>query len=201
MAREFPRTRRPRSSFEAARAGGELVPLPASGSPTSASPSKGLTAHAGNNPQDGRNANVAAMRPCARRLRARRQDPRHDGQSRPHPRRHGRQHHLRPRRSDARPALLERRGRPRTHLEDPRARRKDLGRGVTQTVERQSYSPAMPLSENTRALVEKITDAASKRALTPGGSSTPAAPPTANHMAEPASPSSTARPRRRRLGS
>lgn len=34
--------------------------------------------------------------------------------------------------------------------------------GVTQTVEQLSYSPAMPLSENTRALVEKITDAASE---------------------------------------
>ena len=55
--------------------------------------------------------------------------------------------------------------------------------GVTQTVEQLSYSPAMPLSENTRALVEKITDAASEagfdaRWVDAGGASD------GNHMAE-----------------
>ena len=47
--------------FEAARAGGELV-RSRKGSSNIRFTFKGLTAHAGNNPQDGRNANVAAMR-------------------------------------------------------------------------------------------------------------------------------------------
>ena len=55
--------------------------------------------------------------------------------------------------------------------------------GVTQTVEQLSYSPAMPVSENTRALVEKITDAASEagfdtQSVDAGGTSD------GNHMAE-----------------
>ena len=110
--------------FEAARAGGELV-RSRKGSSNIRFTFKGLTAHAGNNPQDGREL-ISKIR-----------------------------------------ALAEK-----TWVE-----------GVTQTVEQLSYSPAMPLSENTRALVEKITDAASEagfdaRWVDAGGASD------GNHMAE-----------------
>ncbi len=47
--------------FEAARAGGELV-RSRKGAATYTATFHGLSAHAGNNPYDGRNANVAAMR-------------------------------------------------------------------------------------------------------------------------------------------
>lgn len=152
---------------------------------------KGLTAHAGNNPQDGRNANVAAMRLA---LAAYELDDKTRG-------------------TTVNPGLIH--GGTGANIisdhaevtldlrfwndEDGREliskiralAEKNWVEGVTQTVEQLSYSPAMPLSENTRALVEKITDAASEAGFDAGGS-TQAAPPTAITWPRPASPSSTA---------
>ena len=143
---------------------------------------KGLTAHAGNNPQDGRNANVAAMRLA---LAAYELDDKTRG-------------------TTVNPGLIHG-GTGANIISDHAEVTLDLrfwndedGReliskiralaekawveGVTQTVEQLSYSPAMPLSENTRAL-EKITDAASEagfdaRWVDAGGASD------GNHMAE-----------------
>ena len=168
--------------FEAARAGGELV-RSRKGSSNIRFTFKGLTAHAGNNPQDGRNANVAAMRLA---LAAYELDDKTRG-------------------TTVNPGLIH--GGTGANIisdhaevtldlrfwndEDGREliskiralAEKNWVEGVTQTVEQLSYSPAMPLSENTRALVEKITDAASEagfdaRWVDAGGASD------GNHMAE-----------------
>lgn len=168
--------------FEAARAGGELV-RSRKGSSNIRFTFKGLTAHAGNNPQDGRNANVAAMRLA---LAACELDDKARG-------------------TTVNPGLIHG-GTGANIISDHAEVTLDLrfwndedGReliskiralaektwveGVTQTVEQLSYSPAMPLSENTRALVEKITDAASEAGfdakwVEAGGASD------GNHMAE-----------------
>lgn len=114
--------------FEAARAGGELV-RSRKGSSNIRFTFKGLTAHAGNNPQDGRNANVAAMRLA---LAAYELDDKTRGTTvNPGLIHGGTGANII---SDHAEVTLDLRfwndeDGPRTHLEDPRARRKDLGRG------------------------------------------------------------------------
>lgn len=168
--------------FEAARAGGELV-RSRKGSCGVKFTFKGKTAHAGNNPKDGLNANVAAMRLA---LAAYDLNDFERG-------------------TTVNPGIIQ--GGTggniiSDHAEvtlDLRFWNDDDGRelisainaladktwveGVTQTAEQLFYIPAMPLSPKTKALVEKIDDAAREAGfeaqwVDAGGASD------GNHMAE-----------------
>ena len=168
--------------FEAARAGGELV-RSRKGVASYQVVFKGLTAHAGNNPQDGRNANVAAMRFALAAYELANAE----------------------RGTTVNPGVIQG-GMGANIISDHCEVKFDLrfwndedGRdlaekllaltqrtwveGVTQTAERLNYSPAMPLSDATKELVEKINDAAKEagfdaRWVDAGGGSD------GNHMAE-----------------
>ena len=168
--------------FEAARAGGQLV-RSRKGVASYRFTFKGQSAHAGNNPQDGLNANVAAMRLA---LAAYEFNDMERG-------------------TTVNPGLIK--GGMGSniisdHAEitfDLRFWNDDDGRelagkltaladktwveGVTQTYERLNYSPSMPLTDATKDLVEKINDAAKEAGfdaewVDAGGGSD------GNHMAE-----------------
>ncbi len=145
--------------FEAARAGGELV-RSRKGCTTYRVAFKGVTAHAGNNPQDGRNANVAAMRFALAAYNL--ADPVIGTTVNPGVVRGGTVSNVI---SADCTVEIDTRYWFDEHFDDLDKKMKALAactwvNGVTQTLETRSHSPAMPLSDDTKALVAKITEAA-----------------------------------------
>ena len=145
--------------FEAARAGGELV-RSRKGVASYRVEFKGVAAHAGNNPQDGANANIAAMRFSL--AAAGLADPKLGTTVNPGVIKGGTVSNVI---SDRCTVEIDTRYWFDEHHEKLDAELKSLAAavwapGVTQTFEMLNHSPAMPLSERTKNLVALITRAA-----------------------------------------
>ena len=145
--------------FEAARAGGELV-RSRKGSSNIRFTFKGLTAHAGNNPQDGANANVAAMRfslACYELA-----DPAKGTTVNPGIIAGGTATNVIPDSCEVRFDLRYCFDKDGSDLENQifELAERSWAPGVSQTVELLGFTPAMPLSDDAKALTAKITEAA-----------------------------------------
>ncbi len=145
--------------FEAARAGGKLV-RSRKGVQAFKVQFKGRAAHAGNNPQDGANANVAAMRFALAAYEL--ADAAKGTTVNPGVIHGGTVSNVIPQdcalEIDTRFWFDEDGAALRAQIEALAAR--DWVAGVTQEISVKSYTPAMPLSEDTKELVAKITEAA-----------------------------------------
>ncbi len=153
--------------FEAARAGGELVRA-RKGVTSYRVAFSGVSAHAGNNPQDGCNANVAAMRFAL--AAAGLADQKLGTTVNPGVIRGGTVSNVI---SDKCMIEIDTRYWFDEHFEELNAQIRKLAeatwvRGVTQTIEQLNHSPAMPLSQDTKELVAKITEAARLEGFEPG---------------------------------
>ncbi len=145
--------------FEAARAGGELV-RSRKGVTSYRVEFKGVSAHAGNNPQDGANANVAAMRFALAAVGL--ADIKRGTTVNPGVIKGGTVSNVI---SDNCVVEIDTRYWFDEHYEDLDREIRALAGvtwapGVTQTIENLNHSPAMPLSQDTKELVAKITKAA-----------------------------------------